>query len=411
MANILISFFSSTSEDKLLIFYESFMRSLEENGNNVKYIVTNDFLNYAWNGDNILKDNINSKALEDEINKFQPELCFAFNNSIPSKITQILECPILLWHSDVFEYFNAKKEIKNNPNRYYYICPFDNDIVTIKKELLVKENQILNIIPATGIKKEEKKVAQNISFIGSMFHAGDIQGKLRHISNPDRLDAVLKRINNDSSIDYKKILEEENCSYISSFVTREDCLAISSVQSRNHTLSMLTDLGLKIFGKGEYFNWLDIATILPAVAMCYKNKNVFSLKHNQDIYNSSKISINISHAQAQDGFPWRVFDILASNSCLISDKKDGLIDFCKGYVDIPMYENPYEARKLCKKLLKDDSLRRDIVNASQKCINDKGRWVHRFRDIQDVIGITLVNIQNSVGNISQLKSLDFIKSN
>lgn len=79
----------------------------------------------------------------------------------------------------------------------------------------------------------------------------------------------------------------------------------------------------------------------------------FSIKHNQDIYNESKICLSISHPQTRGyAFPWRIYDIMATNGMLISSRSDLLNEFTKGIVKIPMYESPYEARELCIKYLK-----------------------------------------------------------
>mgnify|MGYP001463387117 CR=1 FL=1 len=57
MSKILVSFFLGTGEDKLLNFYEGFLDSLKTAGNDVQYIVTNNFLDTPWNGENNLKKN------------------------------------------------------------------------------------------------------------------------------------------------------------------------------------------------------------------------------------------------------------------------------------------------------------------------------------------------------------------
>ncbi|WP_197064419.1 glycosyltransferase, partial [Aeromonas enteropelogenes] len=140
------------------------------------------------------------------------------------------------------------------------------------------------------------------------------------------------------------------------------------------------------------------------------DKDVYTLKHNQDIYNRSRVSVSISHSQAAEGFPWRVFDIMASNSCLLSDKRQGIADFTKGYVDIPMFSDPFEARKLAKALLGSENLRNQIIQGSNACIEDKGRWHHRFRDIGEAVGVSLIN-GDRIGSSKQIFSTDFISIN
>ena len=68
-----------------------------------------------------------------------------------------------------------------------------------------------------------------------------------------------------------------------------------------------------------------------------------------------------------------------------------LSEFTKGYVNIPMYNDAFEARDLCKKILNDEVYRKEIVEGSQKCIEEKGRWYHRFKEIEEVINVKLTN--------------------
>jgi len=78
---------------------------------------------------------------------------------------------------------------------------------------------------------------------------------------------------------------------------------------------------------------------------------VTSIKLTEKLLNSSKIGINLYHAQAVTGFSWRVADIMASNSCLISPNKQDLQKL-NPYMKIPTFETPEEAREICKKTSK-----------------------------------------------------------
>jgi Glycosyl transferases group 1 len=143
------------------------------------------------------------------------------------------------------------------------------------------------------------------------------------------------------------------------------------------------------------------------VAASFRPDKIYSLQHNQDIYNSSKICLSVSHAQAIEGFPWRIMDILASNGCLLTDRKKGIADFTKGFVDIPTFDSPIEARDLAAKLLKDEKWRRDIVLGSQACIAAKGRWHHRYAAIEETTGVKLSSVAG-VGSISCIYGEDYI---
>lgn len=395
-------------EDKLVIFYESFIHALQEQGNEVLFLNTTGYLQSPWNGGNELKETIDESSLVQKVIDFEPDLCISFNNSIPSAIVSNIHTPIVLWHGDTFMYFNGKDELKSNPDRYYYVCPFQRDIDTLKEEINPTNSKILNLLPATSIKREEKAKDDNVSFIGSLFQYHDFESKLRDITDRSNIIDANLALKNNPLLNFEDACTDANCSEIISSLSYDDLITFSSVQDRNMTLAALHDLGLKIYGKSPYFDWLSIGRFLPNVGLCVSDEDVFSLKHNQDIYNKSTVSLSVSHAQAAEGFPWRVFDVMASGSCLLSDYRGGISDFTKGYVDIPMFRDPFESRKLCKDLLSNTEWREEIILGSNACIEDKGRWHHRFRDIGEAVGVSLLNPEVGIGGSTQLFSCEFV---
>ena len=111
------------------------------------------------------------------------------------------------------------------------------------------------------------------------------------------------------------------------------------------------------------------------MTLSYNPRLLYTLKHNQDAYNSAKIGININHLQARSGFSWRVCDIMASNACLVSEYRP---NFDKYFADIglPYFDNPYDARTICKQLLTDENYRLDLVRASQQVIDKNFRFAN-----------------------------------
>ena len=97
------------------------------------------------------------------------------------------------------------------------------------------------------------------------------------------------------------------------------------------------------------------------------------------------------HPQAQGkGYSWRCYDIMASNACLVSSFSSELKAKTKGFVDLPMFNTPQEAREICKELLKDKSKREYLVAASQDFIEKNGRWIDRIREMEQILEITLI---------------------
>lgn len=81
---------------------------------------------------------------------------------------------------------------------------------------------------------------------------------------------------------------------------------------------------------------------------------------------------------------------MASNACLVSSYSQELKDLTQGKVDLPMFSTPFEAREICRKLLDNPSLRQDIVQASQAFVDQNCRWRYRFKEMEQILGVKLV---------------------
>lgn len=134
--------------------------------------------------------------------------------------------------------------------------------------------------------------------------------------------------------------------------------------------------------------------------MAFIKEPKYSLQHNQDIYNSSKISLSISHPQCRGiAFPWRIYDIMASNSLLISSYSKALEELTSKFVKIPMYKNPYDARSLCQYALNNPNYCEDIIQASNEFIKKHGHWEDNFKILEDKLNINLCLDKENNGSI------------
>lgn len=405
MAKIFISFFDGISDplnpNAMSCHYESVLKGFKDSGNDILY-----FNHKIW-GKNFGKA---PKKFINEIKKFNPDLIILFDNRCYEDVSDYFYCPIIIWEADSYLYFSNQEKIKKNPDRFYYIVGQTILEKKIKDYFNIKnKNQIYYLPSATSIIAENIPQTTNISFIGTKFYAPDIISEFMH-----------KKPNNNEINQFKKILE-----YIEKFPFSSDddilnkfkissnkikknfsvksIVDVLSVKNRIQTLSTVADLGLDLYGNE---NWLNDLTQEPNLVMSYKNKLIYTIKENQQIYNSSKISININHAQAQTGFSWRVCDIMASNACLVTQyKKD--INYLFPKIKIPTYTNRYEAHEVCKKILKNNNLRREIVLACQQEIDKNYRFYHRIKELEEIIKISLVK-NGSSGKITRLQIEDNI---
>jgi len=363
MSKILISFSCPVFENglsKIGLFYEGLINALEDEGNEICVINTVDFLSQSWNSENNkLPFYINKQKVIKKIKDFKPDLVFAFNHSIPVEVEEVCDCKIVLFDSDSLNFFSDKGYMKRNLEKYIFFCYTKLGVRNAIK-FGADKNKVHHILAATNIKSEEKEIKRNISFIGTQFLVGEQFIELLQTEKIKKIrklaDSLIGRFYEDNDEIFK------NCGIenLLDKVPMNDFLSLTSVQDRITVLNNLQDLGLEIWGPDI---WIYVAKILPWLGMCYNKNIVYSLKHNQDIYNSSKLCVSIAHSQTVDGFPFRIMDIMASNGCLVSDYHSGLELMTKNYIDLPMYDNPYDARELCKKLLSDDIWRNEIVQA------------------------------------------------
>lgn len=411
MSKILISFKSELKDEEGLVagpFYESLIKSLARNGNEVVYFISNDFVN----SNNKSYNFININKLKKTIRNFNPDLIVAFNNNTLDDIGLVTECPIVLWDADSVRFFAQKEKIKTNVDRYYFLCFSKTGTQNPELFFNAKKNKIYYMPPATDMHPEAVPQDKNISFIGTMFKNNRkiyryLVGCLYDKEKKGKVRNFLQEIKNDYFQQREHLLEKYDLKkdiFLTS-IKDEDLFSVYAGEYRIKILNSLVDLGLTIYGSES---WRKIMKYSVDLGLSFDSENIYSFKQNQYIYNSSKISISIAHPQASTGFPWRTMDIMATNSCLVSESKKDLMELYNKYVSIPTYETPEQARQACIRLLRDDALRQDLVYRSQQAIEINSRFEHRLKDMEQIFSINLFN--ESGGYIKRLHYKDFVYS-
>ena len=399
MAKVLLLFYqpiiNTTAADAVLAFYESFIKELNDNLNEVNYINLSPLKEY-W--DNTFT-NLNGREKENLISKiktFAPEVIFTFNNQITSEIIQNTACPICIMDADNSILFPNKDFIKTFNNRYYLFSFYKDWEAEKYKELGIKKENIDFLHQATSIKNENLEKTTNISFIGSKFgglHPALAQ-KIKEVLESEDLQKYYENQYENSQKFYDKYTKLLNV---------RECDLYGLLDTRLAVLNSVSDLGLKIYGVG----WDKLPDEMFNLKLCYDNTPKYSLKHNSQVYNSSKINISVSHPQCKGyAYPWRVYDVMGSGGLLVSSYSKLLEEQIKGFVKIPMYNSPFEARDLCKYALQNPSYCEDIIKASNEFIEKQGRWADNFETIQELIKINLQdNKKEAVTPENLLKNL------
>lgn len=385
MAKILITLWQydifNNSPSNLFCYYEGLIKELQKFDNQV-FVVNRRFIAKNY----FLPEIINKNELVEQVKQFNPDLIIAFNNQIFDGLLENTTCPIALFDADGIDFFSCKNEIKKFQHRYYMICNYKNWEDSYE-EIDILKNRIFNIHTATAISSSTKEKTANISFIGTKFH-----GECSHL---------IKKYFKNNSLNLYNLKQEywkcKNYNYealLQKYFPNLDCNKFdlyNIFDNRNYILTSILDLGLKLYGSG-WANGEDSNLDLMAA---YDSTPIYSLKHNQDVYNSSKINLSISHPQCKGfAYPWRCYDIMASSGLLICSYSKLLEDLTAKHVKIPMYHSPYEARDLCKYALSNPTWCEDIVSASNEFINKFGRWEDNFKILENIFNINLTNTFN-----------------
>ena len=361
MANIAIFNFSPiyvNGEWKNLHYYNSIILAFKKRGHNVCNFITNRILCDPWNGNNVsISKKIDNQA-ELELKKFKPDLIISYNNSKPSFVEKF-DCPIVIAEADRAQYFSDQNLIKNNVDRYHFFYFTQNGSNQIANLFNASKKRIFYIENATSIKSKKIDKVNEICFIGTLYqsHLGKI--------------------------------------YLKDKKNKTDYLNYITAHKRKKLLLSLKDYNLKIYTNSIPDLYLDLLKYGKI-----SNEHVFETIIIEKIMNQNLISLNHSHEQAKNnGYSWRVLDILASNSLLITDKSSLLAKQFGKNINRQFYDSVSDARKIINYFLKNKNARSDLIAEQNQIIDKFFRWEDRIKKIEDIFGLkTEKNQENYIIN-------------
>ena len=403
MSKILVSFPAENINGKYYFyaFYEGLITALKRNGNDVYYMVANEFIeNYSARTNDIPSD-LDADKLDKYIKKINPDLVISFNNFRYKNLHTFLDCPFIVWGVDSVPFFSDKENLKQFHNRYLFFANNEEDIRPLRDAFNPESISLIRF--ATDIRANKAEQNKKISFIGYYW------------------DNILRRMLEQHKLTVKQVVVLEKCfrenphydiaqafklSQIPLDYSLKETDIIHSLSStdRETVLLNLSDLDLHLYGQRWQFSQYSLASKFNDVP-------TYSIEQISDILNTSIISFNMSHLQATKfGFSFRLLDSMASNACLVTDYKEGYEKLFGKYVKLPTFEygNGREARKVCEYLLNHEDERADIVKASQKAIDVEYRFEHRFKQIEEITNVKLFS--ELEGTLTRIKSQDFKKN-
>ena len=381
MSKVFVAFYNGLLKENLIpIFYETFCNNMKKAGNELLVEM------HQYFGKNFGEI---PQEKKDEIERFNPDVCILFNNAYYT--LDFLECKKVIIESDSALYYSNRGYLKDNSEKYIFVVS-QTDSINIIKKVYGNKCNVVRVPLFTDIKNKREQQDTNISFIGTKF---DVSAEKK------RYRTVVKEFSDDQIVKYLKILKYlekhpfcTNDELKIEFIDADEIIDNIDIpvtlhmlggEKRINVLSQLSDLGLKIYGTRT---WADTYFYNTDISRCFCYDNISSLEQNENVYNRSKIGISISHPQALSGYPWRIMDIMASNAALVSDfHSDFIEDF--GKEAFPTYDNRFEAREICKKLIDDNEYRREIVGKCNEIIDKKFRFSNYLSRLEEAIDMQL----------------------
>ena len=405
MAKVFLSFMNGISPEisnsVMPCFYESFIKGLEDAGNDVLVF-------HQWGMPYRPRSETEYDEIREALNDFSPDLVIAFNNYGPD-YTKMCECPILLYEVDSPLYYDGIDRIKASPDRFtFLINQLESKKILIDK-FGVKADRIQQVPFFTEVKSKKCFKDINISFVGSRFYGQSLHWHDFRCKNPSYEDAqkyrlVVEKLKKNPFQDAEELCAQYEELKLTTFDIKSLIMGLST-EKRVKILSSVADLGLALYGTDE---WLHSRDSDIDLYLAYNPKKIYSLQQNQDLYNRSKVCLNVNHLQAVSGFSWRVCDIMASSGCLVSEESSNLKKYFPN-VPIPMFTNKFDCRRQCERILESPTLQEDISESCQSEIEKKFRFKHVLPIIESSAGIRLFGVTNRKGSLSfvERKSFDF----
>ncbi len=407
MSKILVSFPGDFVNGKYYYysFYEGLLNALCRNGNQVLYMIANDFLQDYSSRQNICNKDIDKTKLDNYLKSENIDLVIAFNNIRYENLHQVLECPFVVWGVDSFPFYFDKDKLKESSSRFIIFGNNEEDTQTLNKELNSNKIELLRF--ATDVRADTiddgNKI--NIIFIGRYWDnllLHNVRSGNLTIEQVKILDKVFRKDLNATT---------ENAFGLAG-VSPDFCMPKTAIlhsiatADRESVLLGICDLGLNLYGQGwEKAHYKLVLNFIPRI--------VYSEKDLSSLFNNSRICFNMSHLQAGHcGFSFRLLDGMASSACLVTDYKP-IYDKIFGYKNlIPTYKygDSHAAYNVCKYILDNEDIRLNIVKESHKVIESNFRFEHRFKTLEDFTGVSLLNSNDTTkGTIQQISKSSFIK--
>ncbi len=419
--NRVVAFIHSYQADGGFDPYMSLLiRTMEKEGVELFIIKTNDLVSRL--ADNKFRISISETRLVQYINKIDPLFILSINRGGISKaIMKGTSCPIITRMVDLVPFMHqggvnedlfCERDIVYVPTRES-IEPFERQYPVLRGRV--------HYLPFATDPSEfsgSKDIVKDIpiSFVGTYFYCQQLTQILYRLQGCERQ----KR---DSFLQFMRVMQEgffEGKSFsedkILQDIGREFALSCDDIRmivsnayalnKRIHYLDSVADLGLKLFGTS---NWIEVNQFsLPVLFSFQFDEEIYDRKKLINVYQRSKIALNIPHHQAGAGLPYRVFDIMASSALLITEyhSESELFDLFGEDMPVPMYRDAVELRELVVYYLEHEEERKKLVGKCNALIRKKKlTFENKVHTYLSEVGIA--ERTGHIGCVHYVKSTEF----
>lgn len=410
MSKILVTTSSSFPNNQLDSFRQAFVDALVENGNEVYLLLSNKFMR-SCHLDNALHPDLDGQRLLEHLRGLGLEAVISMNHSgIFPGLAEALDVPVGVWLLGGPDSLVGAGTCRENASRYKMFVTGTASIEPLRTELSCDSANVHLLPYCTDLRAKRADYQSNVSFTGSCFIAqGFNEMVCEAASNPtlkSMLTQLLDSFDSEPDLTIRERIHKHGADrlFVATF-TRAHLLGTVSMNQRIRVLDAVADLGLNLYGNPE---WLSVAPFLAKLALCYRRRPVNEKRHLEEIYNRSRINLDVSRVQYSDGLPWYVFDILATRGALVSDNRKGL-QTTFGDIELPVYDTPAEARSVIQWLLGDEVARRQLVDRCNEAIEKAHRFLHRLEVMQSVLGLPLCGL-GTRGHMCALDPGEFRRS-
>lgn len=421
-----VGFFHTYAQDgEFGSFMLELIKGFENSGIRLHVIKANDLVDNL--SSHSYSNNIDLKKIEKLITSIKPKFIFSTNHAGIGKLIKkrFRNIPVVTWMVDRNPFLHSGYDIdKLFSKQDYLITSSSSNVTRLENRFPIMKGKVYHFPfmtnPHSFNHNFEKDI--NISFVGSVFvntkKIVDIFKKnFNNTQLRNNLCSFIKEVEENYDLDLKEKVSNYKLKWVikDNNLTNEKLLGIIANMISNNKrflyLSSIADLGLHLYGTKNWYTAIKSSPLL--VSRFHFNTFVKTREQLCNIYDRSKISLNINHHQATTGLGYRVFDIMASSSMLISNyqkKSDLELLFGQDH-PIPIYKDETELRELVKYYLENEDERLKVVKYCNELVEKEHTFDIRALQIIRIVEPNYNNDLNQHQDAVYYSKNDFQKDN